>query len=310
MTCCSCSPLSTANTGASRSGAECAVLVEHGRDPTITDELTSCTVDLPAACIVHLKKGRKLVRGSTPVDRMVPHSVHSHSTSSPVISARAEKVSAHRCSPVSPSDTRHDNRSAMRDVTIRLKALDADIVAAWSREFEYVDEVKPSQGDILASTADAIVSAANSFGFMDGGLDLLYSEHFGWQVEDRVREVILERFDGELPVGQAIVVPTDDADTPWLVCAPTMRVPMNVASTTHAYLAFRGALRAIRHHNEGPRRPIRTILCPAFCTGEGRMPADRCARQMRYAYGVCVEGRVLRKGGLAAAVENHMELVR
>lgn len=26
------------------------------------------------------------------------------------------------------------------------------------------------------------VSPANSFGFMDGGIDMVYSRHFGWQM--------------------------------------------------------------------------------------------------------------------------------
>lgn len=39
------------------------------------------------------------------------------------------------------------------------------------------------------------------------------------------------------------------------------------------------------------------------------MPPDRCAQQMRYAFEVCVRGHLLRKGGLAAAVRNHMDLI-
>ena len=41
-----------------------------------------------------------------------------------------------------------------------------------------------SEGDIFEGgpEADAIVSPANSFGFMDGGIDMVYSRHFGWQM--------------------------------------------------------------------------------------------------------------------------------
>ncbi len=35
-------------------------------------------------------------------------------------------------------------------------------------------------GSIFDYPAVAIVSPANSFGFMDGGIDLAYSERFGW----------------------------------------------------------------------------------------------------------------------------------
>lgn len=39
------------------------------------------------------------------------------------------------------------------------------------------------------------------------------------------------------------------------------------------------------------------------------MPASRCARQMRYAWDVMTEGRAELRGGLAAAVRNHMFLL-
>ena len=41
------------------------------------------------------------------------------------------------------------------------------------------DELSFVQGSILEVSTDALVSPANSFGYMDGGLDLLLSEHFG-----------------------------------------------------------------------------------------------------------------------------------
>ena len=51
------------------------------------------------------------------------------------------------------------------------------------------------------------------------------------------------------------------------------------------------------------------MLCSGLGTGNGKMPAAQCARQMRYAYQVCVHGMVLKAGGLAGAARNHMWLV-
>lgn len=191
-----------------------------------------------------------------------------------------------------------------------LCALHTSLYEAWQGVFADVDAVDVIQGDILKARADAIVSPANSFGFMDGGLDLIYSQHFGWELEGRVRSTILEEHDGELPVGQALIVPTEHEATPYLISAPTMRVPSRVARTAHAYLAFRAVLRAVRDHNQaGVLEPIRTVLCPGLGTGEGRMPPERCAVQMRYAWAVIHERELLRKGGLAAAVRNHLMLL-
>jgi len=198
----------------------------------------------------------------------------------------------------------------LNDVHFELTDLSLDLVQAWRHVFHDCPNVHAKQESILEANTCALVSPANSFGFMDGGLDLVLSEHFGWQMEHNVRERLLAEFDGELPVGQAIIVPTEHEQIQWLISAPTMRVPMSVEHTTNAYLAFRAILRAIRTHNTTyPDQPIRSVACPGLGTGEGRMPAHRCAKQMRHAYDVCVLGKILKKGGLAAAVRNHMSLI-
>lgn len=145
-------------------------------------------------------------------------------------------------------------------------------------------------GDILAEPVDAVVSAANSFGFMDGGLDLHYAHRFGADLERGLRDRLAAEFDGELPVGQALIVPTGDAAIPWMVSAPTMRVPAVIDGTAHVYLAFRAALRAVREHARD-HAPVRSLACPALGAGVGAMPFERVARQMRAAYDVCVGGK-------------------
>jgi O-acetyl-ADP-ribose deacetylase (regulator of RNase III) len=200
----------------------------------------------------------------------------------------------------------------MNDISIKLKALHPSMQYEWSNYFGEFDNVEVTHGDILRDTADAIVSPANSFGYMDGGLDLLYSQHFGWDLEKRLRAVLVAEHDGELPVGQAVIVETGRADIRYLISAPTMRVPMNIENTVNVYLAFRAILRAVKEFNAGRSAGDRigSFLCPALGTGEGRMPYDRCAWQMYYAYAVCALGRVERMGGLARAVESHIELLR
>lgn len=198
----------------------------------------------------------------------------------------------------------------LASVKIVLVDLNASLVEAWQEAFIDCDLVFAKHDSLLTQTTDAIVSPANSFGFMDGGLDLRLSQHFGWGLEKQARAAIFEDHDGELPVGQALIVPTEHPQVPWLICAPTMRVPMNVANTTNAHLAFRAILRAVRSHNlANPDALIQSVACPGLGTGEGAMPARRCARQMRYAYEMCFFHRPVQKGGLAAAAENHMHLI-
>ncbi len=194
-------------------------------------------------------------------------------------------------------------------LTFILKALDQGLVDAWAEAFADIPEVQPSQGNILAESADAIVSPANSFGVMDGGIDLVYSKFFGWDLEKRLSDRLFAEWDGELPVGNALIVPTNHEQIAWLISAPTMRVPMRIERTANAHLAFKAVIRATLAFNAAAEAPIKTVLCPGLGTGEGRMPYDRCATQMRYAYEATIGGRPVRKGGLAGAVRNHLALI-
>jgi len=159
-----------------------------------------------------------------------------------------------------------------------------DVVDAWNREFFDVPTVMPLQAEYFSQQADAIVSPANSFGIMDGGLDAVIRSRLGDGIESRVQAAIQEEYFGELPVGSSVIVETLHTHWPFLVCAPGMRVPENVAHTINAYLAFRSVLNSIRRHNLRREKPrIRTLLCSGFCTGVGGMLPEQCAYQMRLA---------------------------
>ena len=55
-------------------------------------------------------------------------------------------------------------------LALHLRDINAGIVKAWAEAFADVPEVHASRGDIFALEADAIVSPANSFGFMAGSI--------------------------------------------------------------------------------------------------------------------------------------------
>ncbi len=151
----------------------------------------------------------------------------------------------------------------------------------------------------MRQSADAIVSPANSFGYMDGGLDLKYSQYFGWELESKVREGLEKHYYGEIPVGNAIIVKTGTEDIPFLISAPTMRVPSNVSNTVNAYLAFKAILQRVIQHNIENGSEIKSILCPGLGTGEGKMPVEIFAKQMHRAYEVCIQNKFETKGGVS-----------
>jgi O-acetyl-ADP-ribose deacetylase (regulator of RNase III) len=185
-------------------------------------------------------------------------------------------------------------------LAIHLRDISPAVVAAWQSAFAGASAVEVSCGEIFECTADAIVSPANSFGYMDGGIDLVYSRFFGWELEANLRELLVDQHYGELPVGQAVILPTGHASIPLLVSAPTMRVPASISRTVNVYLAFRAALIAVKQHNESNARPIASLLVPGLGTGVGEVPPERAARQMRLAYNAIVlgEGRKAKNAGV------------
>jgi len=87
------------------------------------------------------------------------------------------------------------------------------------------------------------------------------------------------------------VIETGSERFPYLVCAPTMRVPMDIRKTVNAYLAMRGALIAIRDYNAQNDNAIKSVVFPGSGTSVGKMPPARCAYQMRMAYDHVIGGK-------------------
>lgn len=200
--------------------------------------------------------------------------------------------------------------TAAPEITVRLRDRDAALVEAWRRAFKGCEGVEIGHGDIFAVEADAIVSPANSFGYMDGGIDAVYIARFGAGLQWRLQQFLKEHHGGELAVGEAVIVETGALDIPWLVSAPTMRVPHPVPNTLNAYLAFRAALRAVVAHNRANARRITSVLSPGLASAIGAMPPDRVARQMRFAFDITLGGRPWPPLRAAEIHENHRELLR
>jgi O-acetyl-ADP-ribose deacetylase (regulator of RNase III) len=126
---------------------------------------------------------------------------------------------------------------------------------------------------------------------MDGGIDLIYSHRFGWQVQERLQKLIRTKHHGELLIGTAEIVETDSEAIPYLIAAPTMRVPMILKDTVHPYLAARAVFLLIEHgtFEEGVLKGeklsdvIQTVAFPGLGTGIGQVSARACAYQVRTA---------------------------
>lgn len=164
---------------------------------------------------------------------------------------------------------------------VKLVYIEDNLGKEWKEYFSDCKNVEIIKGDITLIKSDAIVSPANSFGFMDGSLDYVLSERFGWGIQEDLQKQIYNSDEGELLVGQTITLETGDSEVPYLISAPTMRVPMNfnIATSVNPYLAMKAILIACKNHSQ-----IESVSIPGLCTGCGRMPYHIAAKQMFLAY--------------------------
>lgn len=139
--------------------------------------------------------------------------------------------------------------------------------------------LKIHYGNIFNFKADALVTAGNSFGMMDGGIDGAVA-YFFEDIENQVQQKIMSEWYGELPIGVSLLFPTpSNTHFQYLCYSPTMRVPKEVQNTTNAYLAMRGAL------VECSKQPnIKNIAVPLLCRGVGNMDPKEILRQIKHAY--------------------------
>lgn len=169
-------------------------------------------------------------------------------------------------------------------VKITLCGSSEDSLEALSLQFAAHPEVSVQGADVLRAGCSAFVCPGNSFGYMDRGLALHVLESLGWELQDRLRPIITERFDGELLVGQAALMET--ASNPaWMLYAPVQRTSLGVGESLAAYLATRGALLVVRDHNrEHPGDRIESVAVPLLGVEECSLQPATSARQIRYAY--------------------------
>jgi O-acetyl-ADP-ribose deacetylase (regulator of RNase III) len=179
------------------------------------------------------------------------------------------------------------------DSLVRVSLCDRnpEVARALGGNFHDVGGVEVLEGDLLDLECDALVSPANSFTYMDGGIDQHIDRFYEGQAQRAALARIAERFYGELPVGVATIIEMASRRFPFLIVAPTMRVPGDdLSGTINVYLAMRAALAAVLDHNLGGTRRIGSVAVPGLGTGVGGMAPEESAVQMRAAYDMIVGG--------------------
>jgi O-acetyl-ADP-ribose deacetylase (regulator of RNase III) len=171
-----------------------------------------------------------------------------------------------------------------------LVAVDEPMAVAWDGLVAGRPWVRVFRGSVTDLSVAAVVSPANSFGWMRGGIDGVYASWLPG-IEDRVRAAIAAESRGELPVGETVLVPTGaTAPAPaWLISAPTMRRPgerLHRAGDAAGAAARAVLLRwrdGVLPDGRAVRDVIDSIALPGLGTGVGGLPPATCARRVREA---------------------------
>lgn len=164
---------------------------------------------------------------------------------------------------------------------------DPDLVKAWQRHFVGQPRVTIRQG-LLEEQADcdALITAGNSFGIMDGGVDKAVRDLFKF-VQIDIQTRIRYGWCGELNVGAALMVGVERVSGLAyrnVIYTPTMRVPRSIVGTDAVYRAMWAALTLIQRRARSLVVEVERVACPGLGTLTGRVPPDEAARQMAWAW--------------------------
>ncbi|CAG8731858.1 9216_t:CDS:2 [Dentiscutata erythropus] len=195
-----------------------------------------------------------------------------------------------------------------------------EIVQAWNNELKKLPtKVLPDdstqclkvqvhhgtfQNLLKTNQAECLVSPANSFGLMDGGIDYYISEYYGGVNE--LIPVVQKSLDfewcGEQNVGTCLLVDVRELVTKikndsneekcfpgYIAHCPTMRIPKILNNDDLVYRCTWAMLTAIKKHNanilegEIKHHRINSVVCAGFGTGVGQLSENLCAKQMMLA---------------------------
>jgi len=128
-------------------------------------------------------------------------------------------------------------------------------------------KIKLVQGDITDQEVDAIVNAANNHLWMGAGVAGAIKRKGGKEIEDEAMKK------GPIPIGEAIVTKAGKLKARYVIHAAVMGQDL---VTNEEYIK-NATLNSLKRAEE---LKIKSVALPAFGTGVGGFPIDKCAQIM------------------------------
>ena len=128
-------------------------------------------------------------------------------------------------------------------------------------------KIRLVQGDITEVEADAIVNAANDHLWMGAGVAGAIKRKGGREIEDEAMK------QAPIPIGEAVVTSAGKLKAIYVIHAAVMGQDL----TTNEEYIKDATLNSLKRAEE---LKIKSVAFPAFGTGVGGFPVDRCAQRM------------------------------
>lgn len=159
-----------------------------------------------------------------------------------------------------------------------------ELIATYKEILKNVKHIKlsfivSSINDLLNNGKyDAIISPANSFGDMTGGIDRVYKKldpEIEQKTMNKINDAqIPDNYDRpHLPVGNNLLINFNHPSCKYMICMPTMYIPRNIVDTNNVSLAFYGLLKTYDQYKI-------KIACPGLGTGIGGLSHINSAKQI------------------------------
>ncbi|MFH1510761.1 MAG: macro domain-containing protein [Candidatus Woesearchaeota archaeon] len=163
--------------------------------------------------------------------------------------------------------------------------INPEVITALSRHGNMLRYCDFRIGDIFKEHGGSLVSPANSYGDMRGGIDKQYSKRFAG-LEGRLKSYIESYHGGRLEIGKAQIVPTHDEKFPYVIVTPTVENPGDQASEGSVLKAMEAVLKETLWLNNTQEisKKIEQLLCPGLGTGSGGLAPGDAARAIATAY--------------------------
>lgn len=198
-------------------------------------------------------------------------------------------------------------------IHVYLVDTNSNLCKEWKKEFASIlsdKNINPNikysihnstlQDHLINYKSDSIVSPANSFGIMDGGVDYYISQYYGGTKNfiPFIRKALDDEFCGIQNIGTSFIIDLIEYlyknnlnnenykyYPRYLIHTPTMRTPSLIKNKSDIiYSCIWSILCSLRKHNTNLKNNINSVIITGLGTGAGGVDEIYCAKQMSLAF--------------------------